>query len=225
MADLFSSPFFGIALTCVAWCVGNWVQKKTGLPWLPPLVPSVALILVVMVAFGITCEQYDQGGSYLIFLLTPATAVLALNVYNQRKLLKEYFIPVLAGCLAGSATSLLSGYLLCRLLAVDNVISASLLPRNVTTAISVAIAESNGGLQSLAVIAVMVAGIGGVILAPLLSKFFRITDPVAEGVAIGSCSHALGTIKAMEIGSLQGAMSSVSLCISGIMTSVLVLFL
>lgn len=225
MAELASSPFFGIALTCIAWCVGNWLQKKTGLPWLPPLVPAVALILVVMVSLGITCEQYDQGGSYLTFLLTPATAVLALNVHNQRKLLGEYFVPVLAGCLAGCLTSLLSGYLLCRLLAVDSVIAASLLPRNVTTAISVAISESGGGLQSLTVIAVMVAGIGGVILAPLLSKLFRISDPVAEGVAIGSCSHALGTIKAMEIGSLQGAMSSVSLCISGIMTSVLVLFL
>ena len=158
-------------------------------------------------------------------MLGPVTAVLALNVYHQRTLLKDYFWPVLAGCLAGTLTSVGSILLLCRLLAVDDSIAASLLPKSVTTAIAVAISDAGEGIQSITVAAVLIAGAVGAIFAPLFARLFRVTDPVAEGVAIGACSHALGTSKAMEIGQLQGAMSSISICICGIMTSLLVLVL
>lgn len=152
------------------------------------------------------------------------TAVLALNIYRQRQLLKEYFFPVLAGCFTGCLTSLGSILLLCKLLSVDSVIASSLLPKSVTTAIAVAISDSNGGIQGITVTAVLVAGVIGAIFAPLFAKLFRVTDPVAEGVAIGACSHALGTSKAMEIGALQGAMSSIALCVCGIMTSIIIMF-
>ena len=158
-------------------------------------------------------------------MLGPVTAVLALNIYHQRTLLREYFWPVLAGCLAGTLTSVGSILLLCRLLALESPVTASLLPKSVTTAIAVAIADSGGGIQSITVAAVLIAGVVGAIFAPLFARLFRITDPVAEGVAIGACSHALGTSKAMELGQLQGAMSSISLCVCGIMTSILALFL
>ena len=220
-----SSPFFGLTLTCAAWCLGRWVQKKTGLALLNPLVVAAAFILLVLIVFRIPYSSYEQGGSLISLMLSPVTAVLALNIYNQRALLKEYFVPVLAGCLAGCLVSVGSIVLLCRLMAVDSVITASLLPKSVTTAIAVAVSESAGGLQSVTVAAVMVAGTVGAIFAPLFAKLFRITDPVAEGVAIGACSHALGTTKALEIGQLQGAMSSIAICVCGIMTSVLALFL
>lgn len=222
---MLSSPFFGLVLTCLAWWAGCWVQKRTGLFLLNPLVVAVAIILVVLVALDIPYAAYDLGGSMISLMLGPVTAVLALNVYHQRTLLKEYFWPVLAGCLAGTLTSVGSILLLCRLLAVDDSIAASLLPKSVTTAIAVAISDAGEGIQSITVAAVLIAGAVGAIFAPLFARLFRVTDPVAEGVAIGACSHALGTSKAMEIGQLQGAMSSISICICGIMTSLLVLVL
>ena len=222
---MLSSPFFGLVLTCLAWWAGCWVQKRTGLFLLNPLVVAVAIILVALVALDIPYAAYDLGGSIITLMLGPVTAVLALNVYHQRTLLREYFWPVLAGCLAGTLTSVGSILLMCRLLALDSSITASLLPKSVTTAIAVAISDTGGGIQSITVAAVLIAGAVGAIFSPLFVRLFRITDPVAEGVAIGACSHALGTAKAMEIGQLQGAMSSIAICVCGIMTSLLALFL
>ena len=222
---ILSSSLFGLVLTCVAWCIACWVQKRTGIFLLNPLVVAVAIILAVLVALDIPYSSYKLGGDMISLMLGPVTAVLALNIYHQRTLLREYFWPVLAGCLAGTLTSVGSVLLLCRLLALDSSITASLLPKSVTTAIAVAIADSGGGIQSITVAAVIIAGGVGAIFAPLFARLFRVTDPVAEGVAIGACSHALGTSKAMEIGQLQGAMSSISLCVCGIMTSLLALFL
>lgn len=222
---MLSSPLFGLVLTCIAWCIGCWVQKWTGIFLLNPLVIAVAVILAVLLALDIPYSSYQLGGDMISLMLGPVTAVLALNIYHQRTLLREYFWPVLTGCLAGTLTSVGSILLLCRLLALDSSITASLLPKSVTTAIAVAIADSGGGIQSITVAAVIIAGVVGAIFAPLFARLFRITDPVAEGVAIGACSHALGTSKAMEIGQLQGAMSSISLCVCGIMTSLLALFL
>ncbi len=221
---LLTSPFFGIVLSCVAWCFGLWVQKKTRSFLLNPLLVAVVLLILVLVVFRVPYEDYRQGGDLISLMLEPVTAVLALNVYRQRALLKEYFIPVVAGCAAGCLTSIGSIWLLCRLLALDSVITASLLPKSVTSAIALAISESGGGIQSITIAAVMIAGVMGAVLAPLFAKVFRVTDPVAEGVAIGACSHALGTTKALELGQLQGAMSSISICICGIITSVLFLF-
>lgn len=222
---ILSSPFLGLVLTCVAWCVGCWVQKRSGIFLLNPMVIAVALILAVLVAFDIPYAAYNLGSSMISLMLGPVTAVLALNIYHQRTLLREYFWPVVTGCLAGTLTSVGSILLLCRLLALDSSITASLLPKSVTTAIAVAISDAGGGIQSITVAAVLIAGVVGAIFAPLFARLFRVTDPVAEGVAIGACSHALGTSKAMEIGQLQGAMSSISLCICGIITSLMALFL
>ena len=220
---ILSSPFFGLTLTCAAWCIGLWVQKKTGLILCNPLVVSTALIILLLVTLGIPYESYALGGDLLVLMQTPVTVMLALNVYQQRRLLGQYFLPVVAGCLAGSLASIASVLLLCRLMALDEVITASLLPKSVTTAIAIAISESQGGIPGLTVTAVLIAGVMGAVFAPLFAKLFHITDPVAEGTAIGACSHGLGTAKAMEIGPLQAAMSSIAICVCGIITSILTL--
>ena len=226
MIDLIlSSPFFGLFLTCAAWELGKWVQARTRILLLTPIVVASAAILLLLVGLHIPYAAYETGGSLISMLLGPVTAVLALNIYQQRKLLREYFLPVLAGCLVGCLVSVGSVLLLCRLLAVDASIAASLLPKSVTTAIALGIAESQGGIQGVAAAAVILAGLVGAVFAPLFAKWFRITDPVAEGLAIGACSHALGTTKAMEIGEIQGAMSSIAICVCGIFTSLLALFL
>ena len=226
MADIIlNSPFFGLTLTAAAWCVGCWLQKKTGLLLCNPLLIAVALIIAVLALFRIPYESYALGGDFIKLMLGPVTAVLALNIYNQRAILKQHFLPVLVGCLAGSLTSVGSILLLCRVFRVEEALTASLLPKSVTTAIAIGIAESRGGVAGIAAAAVILAGLTGAVFAPLFAKLFRVTDPVAEGLAIGACSHALGTTRAMEIGPVQGAMSSIAICVCGILTSVLVLFL
>ena len=226
MADvILTSPFFGLTLTAAAWCAGCWLQKKSGLLLCNPLLIAVALIIAVLAVFRIPYASYSAGGDLIKIMLGPVTAVLALNIYNQRSILKQYFIPVLAGCMVGSLTSVGSILALCKVLRVEEALTASLLPKSVTTAIAMGIAESHGGVAGIAAAAVMVAGITGAVFAPLFARVFRITEPVAEGLAIGACSHALGTTRAMEIGSVQGAMSSIAICVCGIITSVLALFL
>ncbi len=220
---MLSSPLFGLTLSAAAWWAGCQVQKKIG-P-LPPLLTAAALVIAALSLFHIPYASYAAGGDFIKLMLGPVTAVLALNIYNQRAILKEHFLPVLAGCLAGSLTSVGSVLVLCRVFHVDDALAASLLPKSVTTAIAIGIAESRGGIGGIAAAAVMVAGLTGAVFAPLFAKLFRITDPVAEGLAIGACSHALGTTRAMEIGPVQGAMSSIAICVCGILTSILVLFL
>ena len=222
---LLSSPFFGLTLTAAAWCAGCWAQKKTGLILCSPLLVAAVLIICLLSLFHIPYEQYALGGDIIQLMLGPVTAILALNIYNQRAVLKEHFFPVLAGCLAGSLASVVSIWLLCRLFQVDEILTASLLPKSVTSAIAISISESRGGVGGITTAGVMAAGITGTVFSPLVAKLFHITEPVAEGLAIGSCSHALGTTKAMEIGPVQGAMSSIAICVCGILTSMIALFL
>lgn len=226
MADaLLNSPFLGLALSAAAWCAGCWLQKKTGLLLCNPLLIAAALIIAVLSLFQIPYQAYALGGDFIKLMLGPVTAVLALNIYNQREILKKNFLPILVGCLAGSLTSTGSVLLLCRLFRVEEAFAASLLPKSVTTAIAIGVAESKGGIGGVAAAAVILTGLIGAVLAPLFAKVFRISDPAAEGLAIGASSHALGTTRAMEIGPVQGAMSSIAICVCGIMTSILALFL
>lgn len=222
---LLQTPLFGICLTVATFLLGRWVQKKTGLVLANPLVISTALILSVLLLLDISYEDYARGGDVIHMLLGPVTAILALGIYNQRAVLKEYYIPVLVGCTVGSSTSIFSILGLCKLFAVDRAVAASILPKSCTTAIAVSVAESHGGMAAIAATCVMIAGVTGALCAPLFAKWFRITDPVAQGLATGACSHALGTTKAREMGELQGAMSSLAIGICGLISVVLSLFI
>lgn len=215
------TPFFGLALTMICWLVGVKISQKTKLLICNPLLISSLIIVALLTAFDIPFKVFNLGGSFISMMLGPATAVLALNVYNQREVLHENFLPVVVGCFAGCLASIGSVLGLCEFFAVEQVFSSSMLPKSVTTAIALGISESGGGIPGITAAAVIVTGIEGAILAPWLAKLFHITNPVAEGVAIGACSHALGTSKALEIGKVQGAMSSISLCVCGIVTTAL----
>ncbi len=222
---ILASPLLGIVLCCAAWWAGLWLQNKTRLVLCNPLVVATALVILALRVFRIPYEAFELGGSIITLMLGPVTAVLALNIYQQRRLLGRYFLPVLAGCLAGCLASVGCILLLCRLLAVQGSVAAALFPKSVTAAIAIALSEQKGGIAGITVAAVIAAGVTGALFAPLFARIFRITDPVAQGVATGACSHALGTTRALEAGQLQGAMSSISICICGILTSVLALFL
>ena len=182
------------------------------------------MIVVTLTVTGVPLKHFNMGGSVITMLLGPATAVLALNIYQQRKVLQENFLPILVGCTIGSLGSIIAALALCHLFGTNSVFSASMLPKSVTTAIALGISENGGGIPGITAGAVVITGIEGAVLAPFLCKLFHITDPVAEGVAIGACSHAVGTSKALEIGKIQGAMSSISLCVCGIITTALALF-
>ena len=224
LESVLNSPFFGLTLTIVCWCAAVKLQKKTGMLICNPVLVCALMVIGVLLVFDIPLEQYNAGGNIVKLMLAPATTVLALNIYQQRRQLGEQFVPVLLGCFIGSLTSILSIILLCRLLGLDEVFTASMLPKSVTTAIALGVAENGGGIPGVTAAAVIITGVEGAILAPVFAKLFHVTEPVAEGVAIGASSHAIGTSKAMEIGSVQGAMSSIAICICGIFTSVLALF-
>lgn len=225
MAELFASPFFGISLSVIAFWVGVRIQKKTGLVLCNPLLIAIVLVSAVLLVCRIPYESYNQGGAIINMFLAPATACLAVSIYTQINLLKENWLPILVGCTAGSITSMGSIYIMCRLFRLDKAVSAALIPKSVTTPIAVSISENLGGIQAITVVAVIITGILGSILAPVLIKLFRVKDPVAAGLAIGACSHAVGTSKALELGETEGAMSGLAIGICGILTVIFSLFL
>lgn len=225
MPDAFTrTPFFGLTLIFICWVLGVKLQKKTGWLLCNPVLTSALMIVVILTVTGVPLKHFNMGGSVITMLLGPATAVLALNIYQQRKVLQENFLPILVGCTIGSLGSIIAALALCHLFGTNSVFSASMLPKSVTTAIALGISKNGGGIPGITAGAVVITGIEGAVLAPFLCKLFHITDPVAEGVAIGACSHAVGTSKALEIGKIQGAMSSISLCVCGIITTALALF-
>lgn len=224
MSVLFESPFFGAALTILAYWIGVKLQQKTRLVIFSPMLIAVLLIIGILVVFHIPYEAYYAGGSLINLFLAPATACLAVSIYAKLDLLKAYWLPVLAGCLVGVATSIGCVLALCRLFGLDRQMVMSLLPKSVTTPIAAAVAESNGGIVPVAVAAVIVTGTFGNLLSPFLLRLFRIKEPIAAGLGIGAASHAMGTARAMEIGETEGAMSGLAMGLCGMMTALAALF-
>lgn len=218
MLELCKSPFFGVALSIFAFWIGERIQKKTGLTVCNPLIIAIVIVIGVLLVFKIPYEYYNEGGAMIDLFLAPATACLAVSIYTRLQILKENWLPILVGCAAGSAASLASVYGLCRLFGLDEQVTASLLPKSVTTPIAVSIAASHGGIVPITVVAVIFTGILGSVLAPLLIRLFRIKDPMTAGVSIGACSHAVGTSKAVQLGETEGAMSGLAIGICGIIT-------
>lgn len=225
MTDIFSSPFFGIAISILAFFVGVKLQARTKSVLCNPLLIAIVLIVLLLSVFRIPYESYNQGGALINLFLAPATACLAVSIYTRIQLLKEYWLPILAGCTTGSLTSMGSVWLLCRLFGLDEAMTASLLPKSVTTPIATEVCSAHGGIVPVTVIAVIFTGILGSILAPFLIRLFRANDPIAAGLSIGACSHAVGTSKALEIGETEGAMSGLAIGICGMITVIVSIFL
>ena len=224
MSALLESPFFGIALTVLAYWLGVQAQKRTGLVICNNMIVSVALLIAVLTLFHIPYEAYYEGGSVINMFLGPATACIAVTIYAKKDLLKRNWLPVLVGCLTGVVVSVGSILVMSRLFGLDAAMTASLLPKSVTTPIATAVSEGHGGIVSITVAAVIVTGILGNLTAPFLVNLFRVKDPVAVGLGIGACSHAMGTAKALEMGETEGAMSGLAIGMCGIITAVAALF-
>ena len=220
-----SSPFFGITLSITAYAIGVWLNKKTGKALFNPLLISYLIIIPLLLISNIPLEWYNEGGDIINMFLSPATAVLAISVYRQRELLKKHLLTVVMGSLAGSLCSIIVVSLMCVLFGLDDALTASLIPKSITTPMAIAVSESLGGISSITVLAVIVTGILGSIISPLLIKLFRIKNEIVQGLAIGASSHAVGTSKAIELGEIQGALSSVALVTSGVITVALSLLI
>lgn len=225
MSVITASPLFGIALTVAAYSAGLWVNRKTGLSIANPNLIAIPLVILCLVLTGTPLEEYQRGGEIINMLLGPATAALALSIYRQKEILKESFLPVLAGCLAGSFASVGSTLALCRFFGLDEALTASLLPKSVTTPIAVELSAQGGGIAAVTIVVVIFTGIAGAALGPGLLRLAGITDPMAQGVAVGTASHGIGTARALELGKVQGAMSGVAIGVAGIITVLLVTFL
>lgn len=222
MAEFLQSlPLLSLALTFGAYQLGLWCQKKWKTPLLNPILIAVVLVIGALLVTGFPLQTYQAGIGGISWLLTPATVCLALPLYRQIQVLKKNLPAILTGIAAGTAVSLLFIAFACRLLGMDRVFTISLLPKSITTAMGMVLSENAGGIGSLTAAAIIVTGILGSLFGTLLCKLLKITDPVAQGVAFGTASHVVGTSRANEIGALQGAVSSLSLAIAGILTAVL----
>lgn len=224
MEEMFNSPYFGVSLSIIAFWIGVKLNKKLKTPVCNPLIVAIILVSAVLIVFKIPYASYDVGGEIINMFLAPATACLAVAIYTKIEILKQYWFPILVGCTVGSAASMGSIYFMCRLLGLDQSLTVSLLPKSVTTPIAVSISEPAGGAVPITVVAVIFTGILGSILAPLMIRIFRVSDPIAAGLAIGASSHAVGTSKAIEIGEVEGAMSGLAIGICGIITVLFSMF-
>lgn len=221
---LSSSPFFGLLLCFSTYLLGVKIQQKLKTPLTNPLIIAAALCIVFLLALDIPLENFKIGGQYITLFLGPATASLALSIYRQFPVLKKNLLPVIAGTAVGSAVSMSSVLLLCKLFRLEEIMAKSLLAKSVTTAIAIEITAQQGGLPSITVAAVVITGIMGAVLSPYLIKLLRVSDRVAAGLAIGTASHALGTTKALQIGDIEGAMSSIAIGVAGFITVIFAMF-
>ena len=222
MADfLQNSAVWGILLTILGYGLGFLINKKTKQAWCNPLLLGILFVILVLSLAKIPYEDYKASAAPLQYLLLPATVCLAVPLYENLSRLKGRFPAVLSGILAGVITSLGSILLMAWLLSMNREQTATLIAKSVTTAIGIDVTQTLGGMVPLASAVIILTGITGNLTAVGVCKLFRITDPVARGVGIGTASHAIGTAKAFEIGELEGSVSSLSVAVAGILTAVL----
>ena len=213
-----NNMFFGIFISLISFEIGLFIYKKTKLPIFNPLLTATILIICFLKIFNIDFDTYNNGGQFINIFLGPATIVLAVPLYKKLNLLKENFLPIFSGILVGSLVSVLSVISIATFLGLDNSLTVSLLSKSVTTPIGIEITNSLGGSSSITVLAIVLSGIIGAIVGPTVFKVLKINNPISRGVSLGTASHAVGTSKALEIGEQEGAMSSLSIGVAGIVT-------
>ena len=214
------SVFFGVFISVVTYEIGALIKRKWNVAIFNPLLISIALIIVFLILFDVDYDTYDFGAQYLSYFLTPATVALAVPLYEQIEPLKNNWKAIIAGIFSGALTSALCVLILSIVMGLDHKQYVTLLPKSITTAIGMGLSEELGGIVTITVAVIVVTGVIGNMLAEQICKLFHITDPVAKGIAIGSSAHAMGTAKAMEMGEIEGAMSSLSIAVSGLLTVV-----
>lgn len=214
------SMFFGAAVSIAGYQAGLALKKRFRLAIFNPLLLSILFVMLVVKLLGIPYADYNEGAKYLSYLLTPATVCLAIPLYQQMELLKQNKAALLAGIGAGVAASLGSIFLMAAAFGFTEEQCITLLPKSITTAIGMGLSEEMGGIVTITVASIIITGVLGNMMAEFICRVFRITEPVAKGAAIGTAAHAIGTTKAMEMGEVEGAMSSLAIAVAGLLTVV-----
>ncbi len=221
MSDYFqNSVYAGVALSLIAYMIGIFLKKKFKLGIFNPLLISIVITVCVLLVCKIDYTLYNEGAKYLSYLLTPATVCLAIPLYEQRELLKQNFMAVLFGLLAGTITSLTTIFVLSKIFGLSHKEYVTLLPKSITTAIGMSVSEELGGYLTITVAVIVITGVLGNMFGEIICKIFRIKEPISKGLAFGASSHAIGTAKATELGEVEGAMSGLAIAVSGILTVV-----
>ena len=218
---LLSLSLLPMALTIGAFMLGAWVQKKTKCVAFNPIIVAVILIVGFLLLTKYPISDYQAGTKPITWFITPSTVCLALPLYEQLKTLKKNLPAILIGVLAGTITSLFVVFGMCLLFKTDRSITVSLLPKSITTAMGIVLSGQNGGIEALTATVIIVTGIIGNLSGSALCKLFKISHPIAQGVAFGTASHVVGTSRANELCPLTGAVSSLSLATAGIFTAIL----
>ena len=215
-----ASQYFGVALTLVMFGIAVLINRRFPGALTTPLFLATIFVVIFLTSFGISYDTYNKGASYITYFLVPVTVCFAVPMYRQLPLLKKHAPAILLAMAIGVAASVMAVCLMCIFLGLGDIVARSLAAISVTTAIAIGITEKLGGVVALTVSSVIVTGILGASISDLVCRKFGLTNPIARGLAIGNASHAAGTTKAMEMGPIEGAMSSLAIVISGLMTAV-----
>ncbi len=212
------SAFFGVVLSLATFTLGSLLKKKFKLAIFNPIIISVTLCIIILVAAGISYDTYNASAKYISWFLTPATVCFAIPLYEKVEVLKKNYAAILVGIFSGVLTSLVTALVLCMMFALSHEDFVTLIPKSITTAIGVGLSEELGGYVNITVAVIVITGNLGNVMGPTILKLFKIEEPIAKGVALGTSSHAIGTTKAMELGEVEGAISSLSIAVAGLLT-------
>jgi len=218
MNPITNLTYWAVLISLSSYFLASFLQNKIKIIIFNPLLFSTLTTILFLIIFEIDYSTYNERAGIINFLLTPATVCLAVPLYEQIKPLKQNLWAILLGIASGVLACLFSIFCFAMLFHFSHSMYVTILPKSITAAMAMEVSEELGGLPSLTVPIVIMTGITGHILAEKVFNFFRINEPIARGLAIGSASHAMGTAKAMEIGQIEGAMSSLSIAVAGILT-------
>ena len=222
MYNVFDTEIFGVILTILFFNIGIYIQKKTNKPIFNPLLIAILAIILFLSITKIPYESYKLGGDRINFFLGPVTIVLAVPLYKQFDLFKKYLLEILIGISCGVVVSFISIKLIGHFTNADVDIINSLIPKSITTPMGISLTKTLNGVEAITVVSIILTGILGAIISPIVFKIGKINNPVAKGISLGTSAHALGTTKALEMGEVEGAMSGLSIGISGIITVILI---
>lgn len=213
-----NSVFFGAVISLLAYEAGLLLKRKFKLAIFNPLLIAIICVMGALSVLGVDYDTYNEGGKYISYLLTPATVCLAVPLYRQLELLKKNMKAVALGILSGVLASMVSVFVLAKLFGLSHEEYVTLLPKSITTAIGMGVSEELGGIVTITVAVIIITGVLGNVIADIVCKTAKIQEPVAKGLALGTSAHAIGTAKAMEMGEVEGAMSSLAIAVAGLLT-------
>lgn len=222
MQQILNTQLFGLVTILFFYNIGLFIQKKAKKPIFNALLICIILIISFLKITNIPYENFKIGADILNFLLGPVTVVLAVPLYRQFNLFKKHMKEILIGISVGVATSFIMVFVIGKLTLTNYEIIYSILPKSITTPMGISLVNALGGVEAITVVCIIATGIFGNILGEIILKVANIKHPVAKGIAMGTAAHAMGTSKALEMGEVEGAMSSLSIGICGVMTVLLV---